>query len=79
MDQPLEESGDHPTDQQEETSDSDDSESSTTTGHDPIITQEIVDLLPHVEKSEELYQSHWIYGVDTSGQAAFIDIAPTLL
>ena len=79
VDQPLEESGDHPTDQQEETSDSDDSESSTTTGHDPIITQEIVDLLPHVEKSEELYQSHWIYGVDTGGQAVFIDIAPTLL
>ena len=79
VDQPLEESGDHPTDQQEETSDSDDSESSTTTGHDPFITQEIVDLLPHVEKSEELYRSHWIYGVDTGGQAAFIDIAPALL
>ena len=77
--QPLEESGDHPTDQQEETSDSDDSESSTTVGHDPNVTQEIVDLLPHVEKSKEVSQSHWIYGVDTGGQAAFIDIAPALL
>ena len=79
MDQPLGESGDHPTDQQEETSDSNDSESSTTTGHDPTVTQEIVDLLSHVEKSEELYKAHWIYGVDTGGQAAFIDIAPILL
>ena len=86
---PLEESVDHPTDQQEETSDSDDSESSTTAGHDqtvdqnslpkPTIIQEIIDLLACVEKSEELYRSHWIYGVDTGGQAAFIDIAPTLL
>ena len=89
INQPLEESVDHPTDQQEETSDSDDSESSTTAGHDqtvdqnslpePTIIQEIIDLLACVEKSEELYRSHWIYGVDTGGQAAFIDIAPTLL
>ena len=75
VDQPLEES----TDQQEETSDSDDSESSTIARHDPIVTQEIVALLPHVEKSKELYKCHWIYGVDTGGQAAFIDIAPALL
>ena len=89
INQPLEESVDHPTDQQEETSDSNDSKSSTTAGHDqtvdqnslpkPTIIQEIVDLLACVEKSEELYRSHWIYGVDTGGQAAFIDIAPTLL
>ena len=89
INQPLEESVDHPTDQQEETSDSDNSESSTTAGHDqtvdqnslpePTIIQEIIDLLACVEKSEELYRSHWIYGVDTGGQAAFIDIAPTLL
>ena len=89
INQPLEESVDHPTDQQEETSDSDDSESSTIAGHDqtvdqnslpePTIIQEIIDLLACVEKSEELYRSHWIYGVDTGGQAAFIDIAPTLL
>ena len=80
VDQPLElESCDHPTDHQEETADSDDSESSTTAGYDPLVSQEIVNLLPHVEKSEKLYQSHWIYGVDTGGQAAFIDIAPALL
>ena len=87
--QQLEETVDHPTDQQEETSDSDNSESSTTAEHDqtvdqyflpkPTIILEIIDLLACVEKSEELYQSHWIYGVDTGGQAAFIDIAPTLL
>ena len=89
INQPLEKSVDHPTNQQEETSDSDNSESSTTVGHDqtvdqnslpkPTIIQEIIDLLPHVKKSEEFYRSHWIYGVDTGGQAAFIDIAPALL
>ena len=89
INQPLEESVDHPTDQQEETSDSDNFEPSTTAGHDqtvdqnsllkPTITQETIDLLACVEKSEELYRSHWIYSVDTGGQAAFIDIAPALL
>ena len=79
VNQPLEESDDQPTYPQEEMADSDDLESSTTTGHNPIVTQEIVDLLSQVEKSEELYRSHWIYGVDTGGQAAFIDIAPALL
>ena len=87
--QPFEELLDHPTDQQEETLDSDISDSSTTAGHDqtvdqnglskPTIIQKIIDLLTHVEKSEEFYRSHWIYGVDTGGQVAFIDIAPTLL
>ena len=59
-----------------ETSDGDDYKPITTPAK---ISQEIVSLLPHVEKSELLYQSHWIYGVDTGGQAAFIDIAPALL
>ena len=82
----LEESVDHPT---EETSDSNDFESSTIAGHQtvdqsssfskPTVTQEIIKLLPHAQKSEELYQSHWIYGVDTGGQSAFLDIAPILL
>ena len=82
----LEESVDHST---EETSDSDDFESSTIAGHQtvdqsssfskPTVTQEIIKLLPHAQKSEELYQSHWIYGVDTGGQAPFLDIAPILL
>ena len=44
-----------------------------------IISQEIVNLLPQVPKSKEFYQSHWIYAVDTGGQAAFLDIAPILL
>ena len=47
--------------------------------HDPIVTWEIINLLAYVEKSKELYQSHWIYGVETGGQATFIDIAPALL
>ena len=65
------------------------SESSTTAGHEqtvdqssfskPTVTQEIIDVLTFVEKSEEPRQNHWIYGVDTGGQAAFIDIAPVLL
>ena len=44
-----------------------------------IISQEIANLLPQLPKSKELYQSHWIYAVDTGGQAAFLDIAPILL
>ena len=43
------------------------------------ISQEILRLLQRVPKSEELYQSHWIYTIDTGGQAAFVDIAPALL
>ena len=43
------------------------------------LSQEIIDLLPHVQNSKELYKAHWIYGVDTGGQAAFLDIAPILL
>ena len=83
---PLEESVDHPT---EETSDSDDFESSNTVRHQtvdqnpsfpkPTVTQQIIELLPHAQRSEEFYQSHWIYGVDSGDQASFIDFAPTLL
>ena len=43
------------------------------------VSQHIMKLLDHVQESKELYQSHWIYGIDTGGQAAFIDIAPALL
>ena len=74
----LEESIDHPTY-------SENFESSTTLRHQsssfpkPTIAQEITELLPQTQKSEELYQSPWIYGVDTGGQAAFLDIAPALL
>ena len=45
----------------------------------PTVTQEIVDLLPQVKKSKELHQAHWIYGIDTGGQYAILDIAPALL
>ena len=31
------------------------------------------------DDSDELYRVHWIYAVDTGGQAAFLDIAPVLL
>ena len=82
----LQESFDHIA---EETSDSDDFESSTkvqlqtvdqsSSFPEPTVTQEIIELLPHAQKSDELYQSHWIYGVDTGGQATFINIAPALL
>ena len=54
----------------------------TTTTEDVIksdVSQEIINLLPHVQSSKELYKTHWIYGVDTGGQAAFLDIAPILL
>ena len=47
--------------------------------HVSPATSEIVKILPTVEKSPELYQSHWVYVVDSGGQAAFLDIAPALL
>ena len=64
-----------------------DSGSATANGHLNVnqssfkltVTQEINEILPYADQSAELYQSHWIYGVDTGGQAAFIDIAPALL
>ena len=40
---------------------------------------DIAKIMPRVEKSPELYQSHWVYVVDSGGQAAFLDIAPALL
>ena len=43
------------------------------------VSQHIIKLLDHVQESKELYKAHWIYGIDTGGQAAFIDIAPALL
>ena len=42
-------------------------------------TSEIIKILPTVEESPELHQSHWVYVVDSGGQAAFLDIAPVLL
>ena len=42
-------------------------------------SQEVLNLLPQLPKSSKLYESHWIYAIDTGGQAAFLDIAPVLL
>ena len=42
-------------------------------------SQELLDLLPQLPKSSKLYDLHWIYAIDTGGQAAFLDIAPALL
>ena len=43
------------------------------------VCDQIIKSLDHVQESKELYKAHWIYGIDTGGQAAFIDIAPVLL
>ena len=40
---------------------------------------QFLELLSKVEKSDELYNAHMMYGLDSGGQAAFIDIAPALL
>ena len=39
-----------------------------------LAIQEVVHLLPVIQKSLVLYESHWI-----GGQAVFLDIAPALL
>ena len=44
-----------------------------------ISTKEILLMLPNVKDSTPLLESHWIYAVDSGGQAAFLDIAPLLL
>ena len=41
--------------------------------------EEVAQLLPTASKSNELYKTHWIYAIDSGGQAAFLDIAPVLL
>ena len=43
------------------------------------VTKDILEMLPHVEGSTQLFESHWIYAVDSGGQAAFLDIVPVLL
>ena len=42
-------------------------------------TKKILEMLPYVKESTPLLESHWIYAVDSGGQAAFLDIAPALL
>ena len=43
------------------------------------IVNEIAEIMPTVNESPELFNSHWIYCVDSGGQAAFLDIAPAIL
>ena len=48
----------------------------------PPVSQtanEIAEIMPTVKESPELFNSHWIYCVDSGGQAAFLDIAPAIL
>ena len=42
-------------------------------------SNEFVKILPTVEESPELCNTHWIHCIDSGGQAAFLDIAPALL
>ena len=43
------------------------------------LNKELLQLMTEVKKSDELYNTHMMYGVDLGGQAAFLDIAPALL
>ena len=43
------------------------------------VANEIVKVLPIVDESPELNNTHWIHCIDSGGQAAFLDIAPALL
>ena len=43
------------------------------------LNKELLQLITEVQKSDELYNTHMMYGVDLGGQAAFLDIAPALL
>ena len=43
------------------------------------VANEIVKVLPIVDESPELNNTHWIHCIDSGGQAAFLDIAPSLL
>ena len=43
------------------------------------VNKELLQLITEVKKSDELYNTHMMYGVDLGGQAAFLDIAPALL
>lgn len=43
------------------------------------VYRDISQRLSHAIKSDKLYESHWIYAIDTGGQAAFLDIFPALL
>lgn len=43
-----------------------------------FVAQDIVNLLPKVDKSNAICTKHWIYVIDSEGQASFLNIAPAL-
>ena len=43
------------------------------------VANEIMKVLPIVDESPDLNNTHWIHCIDSGGQAAFLDIAPALL
>ena len=45
----------------------------------PSVYKHVLDKLATVEESAQLFESQWIYAIDSGGQAAFLDIAPLLL
>ena len=50
------------------------------TGTVSKVSQEVLDIpSKKLESLPSLGEVHWIYGVDSGGQAAFLDIAPALL
>ena len=54
-------------------------QSTETTIQSSPAREEVAQLLHTAPKSAELYNTHWIYAIDSGGQAAFLDIAPALL
>ena len=55
------------------------SPSKPTPPHVAQTVNEIAEIMPTVKESPELFNTHWIYCVDSGGQAAFMDIAPAIL
>ena len=43
------------------------------------VNKELLKLISEVDEPEQVYEDHWIHGVDSGGQAAFLDVAPALL
>ena len=44
-----------------------------------LVIEELHDLLPKHEASDELYKVHWIYTSNSAGQAPFLDLATEML
>ena len=45
----------------------------------PSVYKHVLEMLSSVQESAQLFESQWIYAIDSGGQAAFLDIAPLLL